>query len=79
MSRNPALYPYNWAWFLAGLMLFGVTAELIFGSGARYFWGALGGTLLMIIGGLRAARRKDSSATSNKASDRRDSDHKDAS
>ncbi len=64
MRRNPALYPYNWAWFLVGLMVFGVTAEMIFGTGARYFWGALGGVLFMIIGGLWAAKRSRSPAAS---------------
>jgi hypothetical protein len=58
MKRNPALYRYNWAWFLAGLLLFGITADLIWGAGSRYLWGAIGGVLFMIIGGLRAKRRE---------------------
>jgi len=71
MHRNLALYRYNWAWFLVGLMVFGVTAELIFGLGARYFWGAFGGTLFMVIGGLRAARRSKTarSASETEAGD----------
>lgn len=61
--RNPALFKYSWAWFLGGLLLFGISAEVMLGSGARNPWGAVGGTLSMIVGGIVANRRARRSAT----------------
>ena len=59
MKNNPMLYPSSWIWYLAGLLVVGVTADLALGSGSRYLWGAIGGVIFVIVGGLIRNSRQD--------------------
>jgi hypothetical protein len=59
-KHNLFSYPYGWIWFLAGLLTFGLPADLIVSS-ARNFWGALGGVMFVVVGIVVYKRRHDGS------------------
>jgi len=48
---NPFRVRFRWAWYLGGMLLFGIVSYWLAGPDSRNLWGALGGMIGLAVGG----------------------------